>query len=181
MSRGQTAYIGLGTNLGRRLNNLEEALNRLNRREGIAVTRFSSVYETSPVGYTDQPDFLNMAAELETDFSPRELLRTLLEVEQELHRVRMVRWGPRTLDLDLLLYGDLTMTDEELILPHPRMVERAFVLIPLREIAPEVVIPGTGKTVDAWVRTLEPVEDVWATSHSLRLEQRSTPSRTPLS
>ncbi|MFC4075499.1 2-amino-4-hydroxy-6-hydroxymethyldihydropteridine diphosphokinase [Salinithrix halophila] len=150
-----TAYIGLGTNLGDRLANLKEALDRLDARQGIEVTRISSIYETDPIGFADQPDFLNMCAELVTDLSPEELLDALLGVEQELFRVRTVRWGPRTIDLDLLLYGEQVFKGDQLTIPHPRMTERAFVLVPLADLAPDAVVPPTGKTVAQLAEELE--------------------------
>ncbi|SMO80607.1 2-amino-4-hydroxy-6-hydroxymethyldihydropteridine diphosphokinase [Melghirimyces algeriensis] len=154
------AYIGLGSNLGRRMANLEEAVDRLHHREGVHVTRLSPVYETAPVGYVNQPDFLNACAEIKTTLSPMDLLHTLLDVERELHRVRVMRWGPRTIDLDLLLYGDQIIQTEDLTVPHPRMTERPFVLIPLADLIPERIIPGTGKTVIHWVRETGQPEDL---------------------
>ena len=130
----QEAYVALGANLGDRERSLREAVDRLGRIPGIVVRRLSPVYETDPVGYTDQPAFLNMAAAIGTELEPLDLLRALLAIEREMGRVRKVRWGPRTIDLDLLLYGGVTMNTDELTLPHPRMGERAFVLVPLRDI-----------------------------------------------
>lgn len=134
---GRRAYIALGSNLGDREVHLREALGRLHARNGIAVDRVSAVYETDPVGYTDQPKFLNMAAALTTERQPLELLREMLEVERELGRVRNIRFGPRTIDLDLLLMDGVRLDTEELTLPHPRMMERAFVLVPLLEVLDE--------------------------------------------
>ncbi|TJY38543.1 2-amino-4-hydroxy-6-hydroxymethyldihydropteridine diphosphokinase [Cohnella pontilimi] len=130
------AYVALGANLGERERSLAEAIDRLRLTPGIEVRRISAVYETEPVGYTDQPAFLNMAAAIRTDLAPVELLRKLLQIEKEMGRVRDVRWGPRTIDLDLLLYEDVTMQTDVLTLPHPRMGERAFVLVPLRDVWP---------------------------------------------
>lgn len=130
------AYIALGSNLGDRGGMLAEALRRLDAGEGVTVTGVSAVYETDPVGYTEQPAFLNMAAALRTTLPPVALLRLLLEVERQLGRVRDVRWGPRVIDLDLLLYGAVKMDGAELTLPHPRMMERAFVLVPLADVLP---------------------------------------------
>ncbi|AJY77647.1 2-amino-4-hydroxy-6-hydroxymethyldihydropteridine pyrophosphokinase [Paenibacillus beijingensis] len=126
--------MALGSNLGDRSGMLAEALRRLDASEGVEVTGVSAVYETDPVGYTEQPAFLNMAAALRTTLPPLDLLRLLLAVEQQLGRVRDVRWGPRVIDLDLLLYGAVKMDEEELTLPHPRMMERAFVLVPLADV-----------------------------------------------
>jgi 2-amino-4-hydroxy-6-hydroxymethyldihydropteridine diphosphokinase len=134
---GRRAYIALGSNLGDREAYLREALGRLHARKGIRVDRVSAVYETDPVGYADQPKFLNMAAALTTERQPPDLLREMLEVERELGRVRNIRFGPRTIDLDLLLMDGVRIDSEELTLPHPRMMERAFVLVPLLEVMDE--------------------------------------------
>ncbi|QKI80671.1 2-amino-4-hydroxy-6-hydroxymethyldihydropteridine diphosphokinase [Kroppenstedtia eburnea] len=174
MSQAMTAHLGLGSNLGDRRLQLEEALRRLHRREGIQLTRLSSLYETAPVGFLDQPPFLNLCAEIRTTLSPAVLLRTLLQVEQELHRVRRVRWGPRTIDVDLLLYGDRILREERLTVPHPRMTERPFVLIPLAEIAGEIPVPGTGKTVHQWRAEMGTPEDVVPLPNPLTLEQVTT-------
>lgn len=128
------AYVALGSNMGDRESLLRQAIEELDSRTGIRVSRVSAVYETAPVGYTDQPAFLNMAIALETQLSPIELLRQLLDAEKLLGRVRDIRWGPRTIDLDLLLYEDVSMDTEELQLPHPRMLERSFVLVPLHDV-----------------------------------------------
>ncbi|MCQ6563693.1 2-amino-4-hydroxy-6-hydroxymethyldihydropteridine diphosphokinase [Paenibacillus mendelii] len=128
------AYIALGSNMGDREQMLREALRLLQEHASIDVLRVSNVYETDPVGYTDQSSFLNMAAALETTLEPMPLLRAMLLIEQQLGRKRDVRFGPRTIDLDLLLYEDVRMEEDELILPHPRMMERAFVLVPLRDV-----------------------------------------------
>lgn len=136
------AYVALGANLGERERSLAEALRRLDRTPGIRVARISGVYETDPVGYTDQPNFLNMAAAVQTSLPPLELLRALLALELAMGRVREVRWGPRIIDLDLLLYEDAACETGELTLPHPRMGERAFVLAPLRDVwAPGEAFP----------------------------------------
>ena len=138
------AYIGLGSNLGDREATLREALDRLGAGEGIAVVAVSSFRETDPVGVLDQPRFLNAAAALETSLAPRELLERLLAVERALGRDRAQeeRWGPRTLDLDLLLYGDEEVDEPGLTVPHPRLAERAFVLEPLLELDPGLRLPG---------------------------------------
>jgi 2-amino-4-hydroxy-6-hydroxymethyldihydropteridine diphosphokinase len=134
------AYIGLGANLGDREGNLREALERLAE---LGPLRVSSFRETDPVGVTDQPRFVNAVAELETDLSARDLLARLLEVERELGRDRSgeERWGPRTIDLDLLLYGDEVIDEPGLTVPHPRLAERRFVLEPLHELDPGLVLP----------------------------------------
>ncbi len=142
--------------MGDRLENLRRAF-RLLCQEGIALRRTSSVYETEPVDNTNQGWFLNCVAEVGTTFGPLALLKQLLQIEQDAGRVRTVRGGPRTLDIDILLYGDAVLQSDELTVPHPRMMERRFVLEPLRELAPQLAIPstgpgaggpGTGKTVE---------------------------------
>ena len=144
------AYIGLGANLGEREATLREALARLGGADGIRVVAVSSFRETDPVGLLEQPRFLNAAAALETTLSPRALLDTLLAVERALGRDRAseARWGPRTIDLDLLLYGDLVLDEPGLELPHPRLHERAFALEPLLDLDPGLEIPGRGRVAD---------------------------------
>ncbi len=143
-----TAYIALGGNLGDRREYLDRALEALRQHPGITVTRVSRFHETTPVGGPPgQPNYLNGAAELHTDLEPRALLQILLDIEARLGRVRREPNGPRTVDLDLLLYGDRVIREADLIVPHPRMHERAFVLQPLAEIAPDAVHPGLGVTV----------------------------------
>ena len=144
------AYIGLGSNLGDREAALWGALMLL----GEDVVAVSSFRETDPVGYLDQPRFLNAAAALETELEPRALLERLLEVERELGRTRDgPRFGPRTIDLDLLLYGDRVIDEPGLVVPHPRLAERRFVLEPLAELDPDLVVPGLGRVTDllAWL------------------------------
>ena len=138
------AYIGLGSNLGDREATLREALRRLGAVDGIAVVAVSSFRETDPVGKVDQPRFVNAAAELQTSLRPHDLLNRLLEVERALgrDRAREERWGTRTVDLDLLLYGDETVEEPGLEVPHPRLAERAFVLEPLLELDPELRLPN---------------------------------------
>src|SRR5690606_5001697 len=133
------AYIGLGSNLGDREQYLVKALERLEKNPKITITKMSSIYETFPIGITEQPLFLNMVIEIETIYSPIELLDLLQKIEAESGRKRDVKWGPRTLDLDILLYNQENMKSERLIVPHPRMQERGFVLIPLYEINPGLV------------------------------------------
>ncbi|TCZ74347.1 2-amino-4-hydroxy-6-hydroxymethyldihydropteridine diphosphokinase [Paenibacillus albiflavus] len=128
------AYISLGSNIGDRAYYLTEAISRLGAHPQIQVAHVSSIYETEPVGYTDQASFLNKVAAVCTSLTSHELLYYILQIEKDLGRVRDIRWGPRTLDLDLLLYGEEEQDTADLILPHPRMTERAFVLIPLVEV-----------------------------------------------
>jgi len=139
------AYVGLGSNLGDRDAILTRALDLLGARPGISVVAVSSFRETEPVGYLDQPRFLNAAAAIETELPVLELMATLLDVELELGRTREgPRYGPRTVDLDLLLVDGVTMDEPDLTLPHPRLHERAFALAPLHELDPALVVPGHG-------------------------------------
>ena len=137
------AYVGLGANVGDREASIAAAVARLP-----GVVAVSRLVETDPVGVVDQPPFLNGAAELETRLSPRELLDTLLAIERELGRERRERWGPRTIDLDLLVYGEERVDEPGLTVPHPRLHERRFALEPLAELAPGLVIPGRGAVAD---------------------------------
>jgi 2-amino-4-hydroxy-6-hydroxymethyldihydropteridine diphosphokinase len=132
--RGITAYVALGSNIDDREHYLQDAIAALNQESGITVTGLSSIYETEPVGFVDQSAFLNMVIQVSTVLPAEELLFTLLAIENRLGRTRDLRWGPRTIDLDLLLYGDHRLTTPDLIIPHPRMHERAFVLVPLSEV-----------------------------------------------
>lgn len=136
------AYLSLGSNLGDRIANLKQAINLLAEYQGVELIKISSVYETKPVGYTDQPDFLNTAIEVQTTLSPHELLALCNAVEDKLGRTRTIKWGPRKIDIDILLFGGVYIDDEKLKIPHPYMMERAFVLAPLAEIAPEILLPN---------------------------------------
>jgi len=142
------AYVGLGSNLGDREATIRRAVELLGERPGVEVVAVSTLRDTDPVGYEDQPRFLNGAVALEVDLPPRALLEELLAVERELGRDRPqeTRWGPRTIDLDLLLYGEETVDEPGLTVPHPRLAERQFVLEPLYELAPELTLPD-GRTV----------------------------------
>ncbi|MDT0001930.1 2-amino-4-hydroxy-6-hydroxymethyldihydropteridine diphosphokinase [Listeria cossartiae subsp. cayugensis] len=131
------AFLSIGTNIGERLENLNDALRGLAASNQIKITNVSSVYETDAVGYEDQAAFLNIAAEIETNFTPVELLDFCLALELELGRVRLFKWGPRLIDIDVLLYDNVEMDTEKLKIPHAYMKERAFVMIPLIEISPE--------------------------------------------
>src|SRR5690606_2646857 len=124
----------IGSNIGDRLRHLQESVKALHSQEGIEVTAVSSIYETEPIGYIGQADFLNMAVELQTDLDPYALLNVCQQIEYDQGRKRLIRWGPRTIDLDILLYNNENIESENLIIPHPRMQERAFVLVPLFEI-----------------------------------------------
>jgi 2-amino-4-hydroxy-6-hydroxymethyldihydropteridine diphosphokinase len=139
------AYVGLGSNLGPREETIRRAVQLLERAPGVVVVAVSELRETDPVGLVDQPRFLNGAVALETTLAARELLDLLLDVERELGRVRTERWGPRVIDLDLLLYGGETLDAPGLRVPHPRLHERRFALEPLAELDPELEIPGRGR------------------------------------
>lgn len=128
------AYVSLGSNIGEREQTLQDAIMRLHRLDEVEVIASSSMYETEPVGYTEQPAFINMALALATTLPPQQLLEAMLAVEKRLGRVRYFQNGPRTIDLDLLMYDDVRMESADLTLPHPRMFERSFVLIPLVEL-----------------------------------------------
>ncbi len=141
------AYIGLGSNLGDRAAALDAAIEAIAATPGIAVTATSRVRDTEPVGVAGQPRFLNAVLEIETRLAPATLLARLLEIEAKLGRVRAERWGPRIIDLDLLLYGTRSIDSDRLTVPHPRLAERLFVLEPLAELCPNVRVPGTGRTV----------------------------------
>jgi 2-amino-4-hydroxy-6-hydroxymethyldihydropteridine diphosphokinase len=138
-----TAYLGLGGNLGDPARAMASALRAIDADPETAVTAVSPLFRTPPWGRTDQPDFLNAAARIATARPPRDLLMLCLDAERALKRVRKERWGPRTIDIDILLYGDQTIREDDLEIPHPRIAERAFVLVPLAEIAPAILIGGT--------------------------------------
>jgi 2-amino-4-hydroxy-6-hydroxymethyldihydropteridine diphosphokinase len=142
----ENVAIALGSNLGDSRRILQSALTTLDTRPGIRVLQRSRFYHTAPVG-PPQPDYLNACAILETHLSPHALLQGLLQVERQFGRERRQRWGPRRLDLDLLLYGDCIIDTPDLIVPHPRMTERAFVLVPLAELAPHWVHPVTKRAI----------------------------------
>ena len=146
------AYLALGSNLGDRSALLEDAVAMLDRSPGIRVIQVSSVIETDPVGPADQPKYLNAAVSVQTVLSPEDLLERCLEIErsQGRDRSRTQRWGPRLLDIDVLLFGSLVMRTATLTVPHPRLHERQFVLEPLAEIAESVVHPRLGKTTQWW-------------------------------
>lgn len=146
--------LGLGSNQGERRTILRQAVKLLEAGDKVHVRCISGLYETDPVGNLDQPQFLNAVAVVETELSPGELLQHCLAVEQQLGRVRGERWGPRTIDVDLLLYGGVQMAAADLEIPHPRLAERKFVLAPLAEIAPEALLPG-GKTAQELLMDLQ--------------------------
>jgi 2-amino-4-hydroxy-6-hydroxymethyldihydropteridine diphosphokinase len=139
-------FLGMGSNLGERRENLLAALRMLDAMEDIRVLEVSSVYETEPWGVLEQPDFLNLVALVSTSRDPRGMLAACRDVEDELGRVRGERWGPRIIDVDILLFDDLQLEEKDLIIPHPRMLEREFVMVPLLELQPDVSLSGMGYT-----------------------------------
>ncbi|WP_136607589.1 2-amino-4-hydroxy-6-hydroxymethyldihydropteridine diphosphokinase [Paenibacillus dokdonensis] len=164
-SDSSEAYIALGANLGDREDTLMEALRRLDESPDITVLHCSNIYETEPVGYVDQPLFLNMAVRVRTILNPYGLLHVMQQIEKELGRVRHIRWGPRTVDLDLIWMEGQKEDTEELILPHPRMEERMFVLAPLKDIVPTDESSGLRTVVMAAVERLDGKEglQLWKT------------------
>ncbi len=149
-------FIALGSNLGDRAAWLQQARKKLFSTPTVQLVAASSVYETAPVGKTDQPAFLNQVIEVRTSLTPEELLSRLLQVEQELGRLRRERWGPRIIDLDLLAFGRRRSNTSRLVLPHPELHRRRFVLQPWAEIAPEFIVPGFAASVE---KLLENCED----------------------
>ncbi|CAM3656071.1 2-amino-4-hydroxy-6-hydroxymethyldihydropteridine diphosphokinase [Brevibacillus invocatus] len=148
------AYLALGSNLGDRADNLKQAIERLSQQPGVRVVRVSSVYETDPVGNVEQDAFLNMVIAVETEHTPEQLLDTALSIEQELGRVRTIRWGPRTIDIDVLLYGQERVQLEHLQIPHPELTKRAFVLVPLRDVWRDETLPIYNQPISIYLLSL---------------------------
>lgn len=153
------AFLGLGSNVGDRMAHLQGGVDLLHAARGIRVDAVSGVYETAPVGGPTQDDFLNLAVRVATTRSPRGLLRACHDVERVNDRERTVRWGPRTLDVDILLYDDRVISTRRLEVPHPRLTERAFALVPLIEVAPGAALPD-GRSLVQVVAALAPIRDV---------------------
>jgi 2-amino-4-hydroxy-6-hydroxymethyldihydropteridine diphosphokinase len=160
------AYIGFGSNIGDRLKHIQNAIHALSKTEGITLQEISSVYKTDPVGYETQEPFLNGVAAIQTNLSPLSLLRTLKDIEIAVGRQHRIRWGPREIDLDLLIYGDLRLQTEKLVVPHPAMHLRGFVLVPLAEIAPDLVHPVFQETIETLLEHLEDDKSVTKTAYS---------------
>ena len=157
-------YLGLGSNMGNKEENLAQAIYQIEQTDNIIVTRKSSLYITSPWGKTDQDEFLNQVIEIETELTPLELLNVLQKIEIKLGRLRNVKWGPRVIDLDILLFGEETIALHELEVPHPHLYARLFVLVPLQEIAPQLVFPD-GKGIGEVLARVAQLEDA---SQSIR-------------
>lgn len=151
-------YLGLGTNLGDRFSNLQNAIAALGA--WCQVLSVSRLYETAPVGITDQPSFLNMAIKADTKLEPLALLKVLKDLEKTLGRTEGVRWGPRLIDIDILLYDDRHVQEETLEVPHPRLIERRFALAPLADVGGEVIHPISGQTIARHLELLPPDDDV---------------------
>jgi 2-amino-4-hydroxy-6-hydroxymethyldihydropteridine diphosphokinase len=157
----ETAYLSLGSNLGDRELNLLRAVSEIGRIAGLKITALSRFYETAPVGPVPQDPFLNAAMRVETSLSPEQLLRVLQKLETEtFKRRRQVVWGPRTMDIDILFFGDRTVADEGLNIPHPRLHQRRFVLAPLAEIAPELLHPVLRQTITELLAALGDSQEV---------------------
>lgn len=149
------SYIGLGSNMGDKNKNLNDAINMINNSPFTKVIKTSNFYTTKPYGYLEQDDFLNCAISVETLLTPEKLMKVLLSIERELKRERVIKWGPRTIDLDILLYDNLICSREEIIIPHPLMQDRMFVLGPLNEIAPYALHPLLNKRIFELKKSLE--------------------------
>jgi 2-amino-4-hydroxy-6-hydroxymethyldihydropteridine diphosphokinase len=147
------AFLGLGSNLGDRLANLQAAADAMQTEPGLRVTASSRVWETTPVGGPPQPDYLNAVIRVETDLSARDLLDVARRIEARLGRVRKERWGARTLDVDILFFDEERIDESDLVVPHPRMAERAFVLLPLLELEPDPVLPDGTRLKDVRIDT----------------------------
>jgi 2-amino-4-hydroxy-6-hydroxymethyldihydropteridine diphosphokinase len=153
-------FIGMGSNLGDRAVQIRKAVESIGMMPATEIVRMSSIYETSPVGIPDQPRFLNAVIEVSTRLVPRDVLKEVRKIEKELGRTEYRRWGPRTIDLDILLYDNDVIISDELTVPHPRMTERKFVLVPLAELDPAVVHPVEQKTVGMILARCSSMEEV---------------------
>jgi 2-amino-4-hydroxy-6-hydroxymethyldihydropteridine diphosphokinase len=156
----ERVFLGLGANVGDREDTIRRAVSLISEVEDVRLVSTSSLFETEPVGITEQPPFINATAEVETGRLPRELFTEIKVIEKKLGRTETVRWGPRVIDIDILLFGQNIIDERDLVIPHPEMTERAFVLVPLSEIAPDVLHPIEGKTIRELLLDLDKREGV---------------------
>lgn len=156
-------YLGLGTNVGQREKNLREAVSIIEKTATIDMIKVSSIYETEPWGYEEQNDFLNLCLEIKTDLTPQQLLEKCQEVEDKMGRQREEKWGPRIIDVDILIYDNLEVDTSNLVIPHPRIQDRTFVLIPLQELNPNLMIKG--KSIEQWLKSLAQKEVTYYSSY----------------
>lgn len=168
-------YIGFGSNIGDRLKHIQRAIHALSKTEGINLQKISSIYKTAPVGYEAQGEFLNGIVAIQTTLPPLFLLHILKDIETAVGRQHRIRWGPREIDLDLLIYGDLCLQTEQLIVPHPEMHLRRFVLVPLAEIASELVHPVFQETVQTLLERLEDDKSAFKTTFTLCCKNSDMP------
>ena len=159
-NKKKIVLMSLGSNQGNRLIMLTKAISEL-ARSGFCIIDRSKIWETTPWGFTDQPRFLNMCISTETDLSPEKMIEMVKTIEERLGKTKKIKWGPRNIDIDVIAIGELVLETTELSVPHPHMHERAFVLIPLREIAPQFRHPITGRTVDEMICALSPEKMEW--------------------
>ncbi len=159
-----TAFIGVGSNIGDRYKNIKDAEKEINRSGKCEIARVSKIYETDPVGYLNQNNFLNCVFEIKTELTPDQLIKFLLKTEKILKRERIIHWGPRTIDLDILFYNNLVITSANLIVPHPRMHERMFVMKPLCDLIPDYIHPVIGEIcslIEAGLEKQQGIPEVW--------------------
>lgn len=154
------AFIGIGTNMGDRKKHIAEAIQLLEKQTDVKIIRTSALYVTEPIGYVGQDWFLNCVVEVMTALPPHELLSHCMAIEEQMGRTRTMQWGPRIIDLDILLYNDAVIDDDELTIPHPNMDKRRFVLVPLVEIAPDIIHPKLNKTVTDLLQHLKDTHKV---------------------
>ncbi len=155
----EKAFLGLGSNMGNKEGNIKKALEMLKDESGIDIERVAPFYRAAPVGYTEQDWFLNTVAQIQTTLKPANLLAQILGIEDFLGRKRQIRWGPRVVDLDILIYGTHVIREQGLEVPHPRMLERAFVMVPLADLAPDLLLPG-GKTAEEIAEELKGLQEI---------------------